>query len=72
MIARGGRNLWPGIWVAFGYGAIAVTALLSGSAVGVASAPGAGQAPLTTPAIFLLGLWTGWLGSMLLRLKPEA
>ena len=70
MIARGGRNLWPGIWVAFGYVAIAVTALLSGSAVSVASAP-EGQAPLTSPAIFLLGIWIGWLGIMLLRLRPE-
>jgi len=71
MIARGGRNLWPGMWVAFGYVGIGVTALLSGSAVGIASAPGEGQAPLTTPAIFLLGLWVGWLGTMLMRLKPE-
>jgi hypothetical protein len=71
MIARGGRNLWPGIWVAFGYLAIALTALLSGSAVGVASAPGEGQAPLTSPAILLLGVWTGWLGIMLMRLKAE-
>jgi hypothetical protein len=71
MIARGGRNLWPGMWVAFGYVGIAVTALLSGSAVGIANAPGEGQAPLTTPAIFLLGLWIGWLGTMLMRLKPE-
>ncbi|HEY4384409.1 MAG TPA: hypothetical protein VGN34_08055 [Ktedonobacteraceae bacterium] len=71
MIARGGRNLWPGIWVAFGYVAIAVTALLSGSAVSVASAPGGGQAPLASPAIFLLAIWSAWLGIMLLRLTPE-
>ncbi|HTK06590.1 MAG TPA: hypothetical protein VL485_05455 [Ktedonobacteraceae bacterium] len=72
MIARGGRNFWPGIWVAFGYVAIAVTALLSGSAVSVASAPGGGQAPLSSPAIFLLAIWSAWLGIMLLRLAPEA
>jgi hypothetical protein len=71
MIARGGRNLWPGIWVAFGYVALALTALLSGSAVGIANASGEGQAPLTSPAIFLLGLWVGWLGIMLIRLKAE-
>lgn len=71
IIARRGRNLWPGIWVAFSYLAIATAALLSGSAVAVVSAPAQGQAPLTTPAILLFALWVLWLGIMLVRLKPE-
>lgn len=71
IIARAGRNLWPGIWVIFGYLGLASTALLSGSAVAVASAPGAGQAALTTPAILLFAFWVLWLGIMLVRLKPE-
>lgn len=71
VIARRGRNLWPGIWVLFGYTALAVAALLSGSAVAVASAPTAGQAALTTPAIILFALWNLWFGIMLVRLKPE-
>lgn len=71
MIARRGLRLWPGIWVAFGYTALAVAALFSGSAVGVASAPATGQAPLTTPAMLLFALWVLWFGIMLVRLKPE-
>ncbi|MBE3560083.1 MAG: hypothetical protein IMW89_12780 [Ktedonobacteraceae bacterium] len=71
MIARSGRNLWPGMWVAFGYLALAVAALLSGSAVGVASAPAEGQAPLTSPAVLLFALWVLWLGVMLVRLRAE-
>ncbi|MBO0793892.1 MAG: hypothetical protein J2P36_23480, partial [Ktedonobacteraceae bacterium] len=71
MIARGGRNVWPGIWVALGYTALATAALLSGSAVAVASAPSEGQAALTTPAILLFALWVLWLGILLVRLKPE-
>jgi len=71
MIARSGRNLWPGIWVAFGYVALVVAMLLSGSSVAVASAPTAGQAILTSPAVILLALWVFWLGVMLVRLKPE-
>jgi hypothetical protein len=70
MIARSGRNLWPGIWVAFGYTALAIAALLSASAVAVASTP-AGQTPLTTPATLLFALWVLWFGIMLVRLKPE-
>ncbi len=72
IIARSGHKLWPGEWVIFGYIALAVAALLSGSAVAVASAPTAGQAPLTAPAILLFALWTLWLSVMLVRLKPEA
>src|SRR5450631_4007060 len=70
LIARRGRNLWPTIWILFGYMALAVAALLSGSAVAVAGAPGE-QATLTTPAFLLFGLWVLWLGIMLVRLKPE-
>jgi hypothetical protein len=72
VIARNGRKLWPDIWVAFGYLALAVGALLSGSAVAVASTPTQGQAALTSPAILLFALWVLWLGIMLVRLKPEA
>jgi hypothetical protein len=71
MIARRGRYIWPGIWVAFGYTALAVAALFSGSAVGVASSPATGQATLTTPAMLLFALWVLWLGIMLVRLRPE-
>jgi hypothetical protein len=70
LIARRGRNLWPMVWILFGYMALAVAALLSGSAVAVAGAPGE-QATLTTPAFLLFGLWVVWLGIMLVRLKPE-
>lgn len=72
IITRSGRNLWPGVWVTFGYVAVATGALLSGSAVGVVSTPVEGQAVLTTPAILLFALWALWFAIMLLRLKPEA
>ena len=71
IIARRGLKLWPGIWVAFGYTALAVAALLSGSAVAVASTPTEGQAALTTPALLLFALWVLWFAIMLIRLKPE-
>ena len=71
IIASRGRHLWPGIWVVFSYLAIAGAALLSGSAVAVASAPAEGQAALTSPAILIFALWVLWLGIMLVRLKPE-
>jgi len=70
LIARRGRNLWPIIWLLFGYTALAVAALLSGSAVASAGSPGE-QAVLTTPAFLLFGLWVLWLGVLLVRLKPE-
>jgi hypothetical protein len=70
LIARRGRNLWPTVWLLFGYTALAITALLSGSAVATAGAPGE-QAALTTPAFLFFGLWVLWLGIMLVRLKPE-
>ena len=74
VIARRGRNLWPGIWVLFGYMSLALAALLSGSAVQVAFAPNAGtagQSILTTPAILLFAIWVLWFGIMLIRLQPE-
>lgn len=71
IIARRGTRLWPGEWIGFGYVALAVSALLSGSAVSVASAPTSGQTVLTSPAILLFALWIGWLGLMLVRLRPE-
>src|SRR5436305_5369124 len=67
IIARSGMRLWPGSWVAFAYLALAVAALLSGSAVAAFT----GQSALTTPAILLFALWLLWLGIMLIRLKPE-
>jgi hypothetical protein len=71
LIARSGRALWPGVWLTFGYAALAVAALLSGSAVGAANSPITGQAPLTVPAVLFFALWILWLGIMLIRLKPE-
>jgi len=71
VIARSGLSLWPGIWVAYGYVALALAALFSASAVEVASAPGSGQGLLSTPAILLFALWVLWFGVMLVRLKPE-
>ena len=70
MIARAGVRLWPPVWVFFGYTALVVAALFSGSAVAVASAP-TSQAILTGPAILLFASWVLWLGVMLVRLKPE-
>ena len=71
VIARRGLNLWPGIWVAFGYAALALAALFSGSAVATANSPLGGQAALTTAAILGFALWVLWFGIMLVRLKPE-
>jgi hypothetical protein len=71
VITRSGRRLWPDSWLAFGYVGLALAALLSASAVQVALAPEAGQAALSTPAILLFGLWVGWFGVMVVRLKPE-
>lgn len=71
VIARSGLHLWPGIWVAFGYMALALAALFAASATEVSFAPEAGQALLTTPAILLFAAWVLWFGIMLLRLKPE-
>lgn len=71
VIARSGRRLWPDSWVFFGYVALAIAALMSGSAVQVASAPTTGQAALSTPAILLFALWALWFGVMVVKLKPE-
>ena len=71
IIASRGRRLWPGKWVAFGYMALALAALFSGSAVAVANTPTGGQAALTTSAILCFAIWVLWLGIMLVRLKPE-
>jgi hypothetical protein len=71
MIARTGKNLWPGAWVAFGYTSLFVGAILCISAVAVVSAAGIGQSTLTTLATLLFAIWLLWLGIMLVRLKPE-
>jgi hypothetical protein len=71
VIARSGRSLWPDSWLFFGYIALAIAALMSGSAVQVAFAPATGQAALSTPAILLFALWALWFGVMVIRLKPE-
>jgi hypothetical protein len=71
VIARSGRSLWPDSWLFFGYVALAIAALMSGSAVQVGFAPASGQAALSTPAILLFALWVLWFGVMVVRLKPE-
>lgn len=71
VIARSGRRLWPDSWLFFGYVALAIAALMSGSAVQVAFAPATGQAALSTPAILLFALWVLWFGIMVVKLKPE-
>ncbi len=71
VIARSGRRLWPDSWLFFGYVALAIAALMSGSAVQVGFAPASGQAALSTPAILLFALWVFWFGVMVVRLKPE-
>ena len=71
VIARSGRRLWPDSWVFFSYVALAIAALMSGSAVQVAFAPATGQAALSTPAFLLFALWAVWFSVMVLKLKPE-
>lgn len=71
MIARTGKNLWPGVWVAFGYVSLFIGAMLCISAVAVISVAGNGQSTLTTVATLLFAAWTIWLGVMLVRLKAE-
>ncbi len=66
------NTIGVGLLATFGYTALAVAALLSGSAVAVASAPTTGQAVLTTPATLLFALWILWFGIMLVRLQAEA
>jgi hypothetical protein len=71
VIARSGLKLWPGIWVAFAYMAIALAVLFSVSAAEVAFASVTGQTLVTTFAILLFSVWVLWFGVMLIRLKPE-
>ena len=71
VIARSGLKLWPGIWIAFAYTAIALAVLFSVSATEVAFDPVTGQTFVTTLAILLFSVWVLWFGVMLIRLKPE-
>jgi hypothetical protein len=71
IIARSGLKLWPGIWIAFAYMAIALAVLFSVSAAEVAFDPLTGQTFVTTLAILLFSVWVLWFGVMLVRLKPE-
>ncbi len=71
VIARSGLKLWPGIWIAFAYMALAIAVLFSVSAAEVAFAPLTGQTLITTFAILLFSIWVLWFGVMLIRLKPE-
>ncbi|HXL35664.1 MAG TPA: hypothetical protein VN954_00525 [Ktedonobacteraceae bacterium] len=71
VIARSGLKLWPGIWVAFAYMALAIAVLFSVSAAEVAFAPVTGQSLITTFAILLFSVWVLCFGVMLVRLKPE-
>src|SRR5579884_1206913 len=70
MIARSGRKLWPDSWVFFSYLALAIAAVMCGSAVEVAF-NSTGQPVLSTFAIFLFGLWVLWYGVMVVRLRAE-
>ncbi len=71
VMARSGLKLWPGMWVAFAYMALALAVLFSVSATEVAFAPVTGQSLVTTLAILLFSVWVLWFGVMLVRLKPE-
>lgn len=71
VIARRGTRLWPGIWIAFGYAALPVAALLIIAAIAVASAPTQAQGALATLSVLLFALWVLWLGVMLSSLKAE-
>ena len=71
MISRTGLNLWPGVWVAIGYIAILVGALLCIGAIAAATAGGGSEGLLNTAATFLFALWIFWFGLMLIRLKAE-
>lgn len=72
MISRTGLNLWPSVWVALGYIAILVGALLCIGAIAAATASGGSQGLLNTAATFLFALWIVWFGLMLIRLKAES
>jgi len=71
VIARSGLKVWPGIWVAFAYLALALAVLFSVSAAEVAFAPVTGQSLITTLAILLFSVWVLWFGIMLVRLRSE-
>ena len=71
VIARSGLKLWPGIWIAFAYTAMALAVLFSVSATEVAFDPVTGQTFVTTLAILLFSVWVLWFGVMLIRLRPE-
>jgi len=71
VITRRGTRLWPGIWIAFGYAALPVAALLIIAAIAVASAPTQAQGALATLSVLLFALWVLWLGVMLASLKAE-
>jgi len=71
VIARSGLKLWPGIWIAFAYTAMALAVLFSVSATEVAFDPITGQTFVTTLAILLFSVWVLWFGFMLIRLRPE-
>ena len=71
VIARSGLKLWPGIWIAFAYMAMALAVLFSVSATEVAFDPVTGQTFVTTLAILLFSVWVLWFGVMLIRLRPE-
>ncbi len=71
VIARSGLKLWPGMWVAFAYVAIALAILFGVSAAEVAFDPLTGQTFVTTLAILLFSVWVLWFGVMLVRLRPE-
>ena len=67
VIARSGLKLWPGIWIAFAYMAMALAVLFSVSATEVAFDPVTGQTFVTTLAILLFSVWVLWFGVMLIR-----
>jgi hypothetical protein len=71
VIARRGTRLWPGIWIAFGYVALPIAALLIIAAIAVASAPTQAQGVLPTLSVLLFALRVLWLGIMLASLKAE-
>lgn len=70
-ISRTGTHLWPGMWVALGYVAILVGALLCIGAIAAGADIGGSQSLLNTMGTFLFALWTFWLALLLIRLQPE-
>jgi len=70
MISRTGTNLWPGVWVIFGYITILIGGLLGIGAIAAATAEGGNQGILNTAGTFLFAIWTCWFGLTLIRLQP--